>query len=264
MKNFLIIISFFYFHTIAAQENSDVQIGDQTWASKNLNVKVFLNGDSIKYVKSPEEWAKCQESGYPAYCYYNNDPENGEKFGAIYNWFAMVDSRGIAPNGYHVANDTDWSELNEFLNSEVVNSQNKGISGIKLKTNHSWVNNGADEDTYNLLILLGGCRMINGSFQGIGSSTSVWSKSLEFTYSISSALRSNYIYFQANEINMLIKDETSRNGHYIRCILGQEMATKKQGLPKTMEQIDNEFINNSEVIDNSSKKKNRLRFKKKE
>lgn len=221
MKNFFIIASFFYFLTLAAQENSDVQIGNQIWASKNLNVNVFLNGDTINFTKNTEEWDECQESSCPAYCYYNNDDKNGEKFGAIYNWFAMVDSRGIAPNGYRVANDFDWSELYEFVNRGVVNTQNKGISGIKLKSKNSWLNNGAGDDTYNLSILPGGCRMLNGSYQGIGSSVTFWSKSLKFTYSIASARNSNYIYFQANEIDMLFKNEMTRNGHYIRCILGQ-------------------------------------------
>lgn len=75
-----------------------VTIGTQVWRTKNLDVATFRNGDSIPQAKTNEEWEKAAENQQPAWCYYNNDPANGAKYGKLYNWYAVNDSRGLAPD----------------------------------------------------------------------------------------------------------------------------------------------------------------------
>lgn len=72
----------------------EVKIGDQIWMTRNLNVDKFCNGDPIPETKTNEEWIKAGENGKPAWCYYDNDPANGEKYGKLYNWYAVNDPRG--------------------------------------------------------------------------------------------------------------------------------------------------------------------------
>lgn len=105
------------------QYNS-VKIGNQVWMSENLNVSTFRNGDPIPEAKTNEEWDRAGANKQPAWCYYNNDPRNGAKYGKLYNWFAINDPRGLAPEGWHVSNLDDWNILdlyNKKTNLEKMN-----------------------------------------------------------------------------------------------------------------------------------------------
>ena len=88
-----------------------VRIGDQIWMAENLNVSHFRNGDVITQAESREEWVQAASEGKPAWCYYDNNPENGNKYGKLYNWFAIVDPRGISPEGWHISSDNEWTTL---------------------------------------------------------------------------------------------------------------------------------------------------------
>ncbi|MFM7765029.1 MAG: FISUMP domain-containing protein, partial [Sphingomonadales bacterium] len=82
--------------------SNEVTIGKQVWMTKNLDVDKFRDGSSIPEAKTDEEWKKAGKNKQPAWCYYNNDPANGAKYGKLYNWYAVNDSRGLAPVGYHI------------------------------------------------------------------------------------------------------------------------------------------------------------------
>ena len=77
--------------TLNAQE---VKIGEQNWMTSNLNVSKFQNGDPIFEAKTKAQWQKAHEDKKPAWCYFENDDLNGEKYGKLYNWFAVNDLRG--------------------------------------------------------------------------------------------------------------------------------------------------------------------------
>ncbi|NDB42022.1 MAG: hypothetical protein EB035_03505, partial [Actinobacteria bacterium] len=51
------------------------------------------------------------ENGTPAYCYYKNDPTTVSKYGLLYNWYAVNDPRGLAPEGFQIPEIEDWDEL---------------------------------------------------------------------------------------------------------------------------------------------------------
>jgi hypothetical protein len=77
---------------------------------RNLDVTTFRNLDHIMEAKTDEEWIRAGQQGIPAWCYYNNDPANNELFGKLYNWYAVNDKRGLAPEGYRVPTikELDW------------------------------------------------------------------------------------------------------------------------------------------------------------
>ena len=106
-----------------------VTIGTQVWMTKNLDVATFRNGDPIPQAKTDEEWEKSGENQQPAWCYIDSDPANGAKYGKLYNWYAVNDSRGLAPEGYHIPSDTEWTQLDDFLASE---------AGKKMKSTSGW------------------------------------------------------------------------------------------------------------------------------
>ena len=98
-----------------------VTIGTQVWMTKNLDVATFRNGDPIPEAKSNEEWEKAGENKQPAWCYYDNDPANGAKYGKLYNWYAVNDPRGLAPEGWHVPSIDEWDEcLNQIKIDDVI------------------------------------------------------------------------------------------------------------------------------------------------
>jgi len=91
--------------TSFSQSNTDdfyktVKIGSQVWMAENLNVIFYQNGDSIPEIESQSQWQKCITG---AYCKHEGQ--------ILYNWYAIVDSRGIAPSGYQIPNNSDWIEL---------------------------------------------------------------------------------------------------------------------------------------------------------
>jgi uncharacterized protein (TIGR02145 family) len=89
-----------------------VTIGTQNWMQTNLDVDHYRNGDLIPQVTSQSEWASLTTG---AWCYYANSTANGVVFGKLYNWYAVNDPRGLAPNGWHVATDEEWTTLTSYL-----------------------------------------------------------------------------------------------------------------------------------------------------
>lgn len=96
---------------LSAQELETIQIGYQTWMQKNLDVERFRNGDVIPEVTNFEEWMRAGENEQPAWCYFDNDSILGQKHGKLYNWYAVIDPRGLSPVGYHVPNKDEWEIL---------------------------------------------------------------------------------------------------------------------------------------------------------
>jgi uncharacterized protein (TIGR02145 family) len=104
-----------------------VIIGHQEWMTTNLNTSTFSNGDLIQEATTIQEWEDAGLSQQPAWCYYQNNPELGEKYGKLYNWYAVSDPRGLAPAGWHIPSLDEWQQLNDFLNDNVNAKLQAGI-----------------------------------------------------------------------------------------------------------------------------------------
>lgn len=88
-----------------------IQLGKQTWMKNNLSVVTFRNGDTIPEAKTDEEWNQARFVQRPAWCYVKNNSANDSIFGKLYNWYAVNDPRGLAPTGWHIPSDDEWTEL---------------------------------------------------------------------------------------------------------------------------------------------------------
>jgi len=78
----------------------------------NLDVTSFRNLDPIMEAKTDEEWIKAGQQGIPAWCYYENDEKHNARFGKLYNWHAVNDKRGLAPEGYRIPTIKELDALN--------------------------------------------------------------------------------------------------------------------------------------------------------
>jgi uncharacterized protein (TIGR02145 family) len=146
------------------------KLGPQVWLAANLKVTHFRNGDAIPEAKTAEEWAAAAKDGKPAWCYYENDTANLEKYGLLYNWHAINDQRGLAPEGWHVPVNSDWQTL-------VKNLIGIDVAGGKLKSTEGWKRSpGTDKIRFNALP--GGCRDADGKFRDIGVIGQWWSNSV--------------------------------------------------------------------------------------
>ena len=112
-------------------KESEIKIGTQTWLAKNLDVCTFRNGDSILQAQSEAQWKTANDSLIPAWRYYNNDTDTGAIYGKLYNWHAVSDQRSIAPVGWHVATDDEWTVLANYLGGDP-------YAESKLKNNCGW------------------------------------------------------------------------------------------------------------------------------
>ena len=183
---------------------SSVTIGSQVWMVENLDVCTYRNGDPIPQVTDLNEW-KNTTSG--AWCYYNNDPATGEIYGKLYNWYAINDPRGIAPTGWHIPSDEEWTNLTDFLGGS-------GVAGGKMKESglSHWNNpNSGATNLSGFTALPGGFRGISGSFTNISLHSYFWSS----TKKNNDAWNRDLSYGDAGVVRDL-KDLFI--GHSVRCI----------------------------------------------
>jgi uncharacterized protein (TIGR02145 family) len=153
---------------IKSKDTETVRIGTQNWAIANLNVSTFRNGDSIPEARTNKEWIAAGDAGKPAWCYYNNDPAIGRIYGKLYNWYAVNDPRGLAPAGWTLPTDADWTQLINY-------SGKQGAPGSKMKSSSRWSegNDGTNETGFTGFP--SGYRVENGAFSNVGSIGIWWS-----------------------------------------------------------------------------------------
>ncbi len=95
-----------------------LSIGAQSWMLYNLNVDKYRNGDPIPKVTDATAWTNLVTG---AYCYYNNDSATyAAIYGKLYNWYAVNDSRGLAPAGWHIPTEIEWTSLTTYLGGETI------------------------------------------------------------------------------------------------------------------------------------------------
>jgi uncharacterized protein (TIGR02145 family) len=152
-------------------EYKTTAIDKQVWMAGNLNVTHFLNGDEIPQATTDEAWAAAAKEGKPAWCYYNNDSTNA-KYGKLYNYYAITDSRGIAPKGFHVPTVANYQTLVKFLGG-------LHMAGTKLKHTSGWPAHSNGSTNIGFAGLPAGYRMPSGKFMELGTKTSWWTNSGE-------------------------------------------------------------------------------------
>lgn len=196
-----------------------ILIGSQTWKISNLDVSKYQDGTDIPQVTDPTQWANLTTG---AWCYYNNDVNNNSIHGKLYNWYAvagifdeasktdLTKRKKLAPIGYHIPTDTEWTTLTDNLGG--IN-----VAGTKMKSTDGWMNNGNGDNSSGFTGLSGGYR--STGFANFGYAVRYWSSS-EYclygcgnSYAIGRGLDNNKtsVYVPGSN-NMMTY------GYYVRCI----------------------------------------------
>ncbi len=177
----------------------EVIIGTQRWTRTNLNVTQYRNGDPIPQVTDPVAWSNLTTG---AWCHYNNDPANDAIYGKMYNGYAVNDSRGLAPNGFHVPTEAEWITLSNYLGGA------SNSAGGKLKeagtTHWNSPNTGATNESC-FTGLPGGYRFGSGAFSDIGNRGMFW------TSTAGSLASSNWTYYLYYDVPYVLNANYQRN-----------------------------------------------------
>jgi uncharacterized protein (TIGR02145 family) len=206
-KSFLLLLTFALFQSCSGGDYEanypSVAIGNQVWMKQNLDIAIYRNGDPVTRVKDPAEWAQMTTG---AWCYYKNDTSNRAVYSKLYNWYAVNDPRGLAPKGWHIPNDDEWTTLSDYLGGDA-------IAGGKMKDLTFWKlpNRDATNST-DFSGFPGGFRDQEGAFFNNKKDGMWWSTSEVNSFECS--------YKQLNYNNGVLQNNqgNKKNGYSIRCI----------------------------------------------
>jgi uncharacterized protein (TIGR02145 family) len=180
-----------------------IKIGNQTWMAENLRTTKYNDGTAIPNVTDNGAWTGLNTG---AYCWYNNNINNKNPNGALYNWYA-VSAGKLCPTGWHVPSDAEWTTLETYLGGS-------SLAGGKMKSTTGWnsPNTGAT-NTSGFSALPGGSRYdYDGTFDNVGYYGYWWSSS--------DNVSSNgfYRYLHYGHATMYRSGHDKRFGFCIRCV----------------------------------------------
>jgi uncharacterized protein (TIGR02145 family) len=163
-----------------------VKIGNQVWTVENLRTTKFNDGSAVPLVTHNSAWKNLTK---PGYCWYDNQIKNRSRYGALYNWYA-VDTKKLAPAGWHVPSVAEWDTLQHYLIAHGYNYDGQTVGNKiaqSMAAKEEWIASpqakeagtiGDDLSANNrsgFSALPGGCRGEDGSFSGAGKGGSWWS-----------------------------------------------------------------------------------------
>jgi uncharacterized protein (TIGR02145 family) len=189
-----------------------VGIGMQCWFTHSLRSDRYRNGDLIQTDLSDTQWMSTNAGAHTTYgegasiVYFGStdEEENLSNYGRLYNWYAVNDSRGLCPTGFHVPTDVEFGVLESYLGGSTV-------AGIALKSsslnNPPW--DGTNSSGFNALPA--GFRGIYGDFNGMSDSGYCWSSTESGNDAISR-------YLQTGNSNSIQFSHSRQYGFSVRCL----------------------------------------------
>jgi uncharacterized protein (TIGR02145 family) len=191
------------------------KIGTQWWMTENLKVIHYRDGSAIENITDSSAWAYLTTG---AYCWYNNNEATYKaNYGALYNWYTIVDSRNLCPSGWHVPNDNEWITLITYLGCEA-------IAGIKLKEvgDYYWSPSTTMSDNSSDFSALAGGQRINapvGTFNG-SSTPFYYMGRIATWWNTTSTTSEHELEVDANRSGTEKYYFQKNQGYSIRCIKG--------------------------------------------
>lgn len=184
-----------------------IKIGTQVWMAENLKTTTYNDGTLIPLVTDSATWSNLLT---PGYCWYNNDVANNNTYGALYNWFT-VNTGKLAPAGWHVPTDEEWTTLTIYLGGEK-------IAGGKLKdiSKNYWnrLNKKGSTNESGFTALPGGHRDNNATFSLFGNNG--------FWWSVTEYGSTGKVWYRSMDFNssgIFRANNNKKNGHSVRCVM---------------------------------------------
>ena len=213
-----------------------VQIGNQCWMKENLKTTKYRNGTAIAYPGSDDTGWSNNTAG--AYAWYNNDISYKNTYGALYNWYAVKNSNGLCPVGWHVPSDSEWTQLVNYVvsqgypNSNIVNGAGNslkscrqvssplgGICNTSAHPRWNFHNTHYGFDKFGFSALPGGHRFASGIFYGLGIDAYWWSATEYLTGAFS-----RYLFNDSGNVsNSYFSNKKA--GYSVRCVLDEPPET---------------------------------------
>jgi uncharacterized protein (TIGR02145 family) len=188
-----------------------VQIGDQLWMKENLKVTHYNDGTEIPTGYSNDDWMNLSTG---AYAVYNDNPANADVYGNLYNWYA-VETGNLAPEGWHVPTDGEYSALTGYLGgTSVAGGKMKECTEGSCPESEYWnsPNTGATNES-GFTGLPGGYRDYdNGYYYYMGLIGYFWSS----TENSSNSAWNRVLNCSSSEVYRY--NSNKRNGFSVRCV----------------------------------------------
>lgn len=237
-------------------ENADIQVSEldtNLWIAEAYTCEVPLSESDIVAIQSnPYGLIKLSDTKLGWILEYKSKNENKKSqyrilrcnldiivptynYGKLYNYFAVVDSRGLAADGWHVMTETEWAALVEYLGGE-------SVAGGKLKetgTTHWTTPNTGATNEVGFNAVGGGYRSnTDGAFAGLNESGWFWCadniSSFMLDYNSAQCLNDSFQPQQGRSVRLAKDSTTLSNGqtgnytgndgktYWTKCINGVE------------------------------------------
>ena len=187
-----------------------VTIGTQIWMVEDLKTTRYNDGSAIPLVTDSAAWVALST---PGYCWYNNDATTYKNtYGALYNWFTVKTGK-LAPTGWHVPTDAEWTILTTFLGGEsAAGGKMKSTGTIEAGTGLWKSPNTGTTNESGFTAFPAGYRYYMGQFYGIGGYGTWWSSSETDT----SRAWGRSMAYTASNVTSYPTDKP--NGFSVRCL----------------------------------------------
>ena len=183
-----------------------VKIGDQWWMAENLKTTKYNDGNDIPLVSEISIWPTLST---PAYCWYNNDENNKNPYGALYNGYA-VNTTKLCPSDWHVSSDDEWKTFTDYLGGT-------SVAGGKLKkagTSHWNSPNTGATNEIGFTALPGGSRHnADGNFHTDFGKNGYWWSSTKYS---STMIWYRSMYYMDSKVSRA--NDHIKTGFSIRCV----------------------------------------------
>jgi uncharacterized protein (TIGR02145 family) len=174
-----------------------VKVYKQEWLV--LDVDHYKNGDPIPQVQDSKQWASLKSG---AWCYYKNDPTGKKKYGKLYNWYAVHDIRGLAPEGWHIPAVAEFKILELYVGNDG--------NALKMKGEGKGVNIGTN--TTGFSAWLSGYRNHLGEFANIGNYAAFW------TFDEYNASNAHSLFLNNFNNGIAFSNNNKEYGFSVRCV----------------------------------------------
>jgi uncharacterized protein (TIGR02145 family) len=213
-----------FVYDLDSNRYSVIQIGKQFWLKENLRTTQYRDTTFIATGFSNEEWSMTRQGTYAV---YDDKPANKEKYGLLYNGYAAASGK-LCPEGWHVATDADWKELESFFGvpeSELERTGERGDIAGKLKTKDDWTTSSfSNSNTSGFSILPAGSRKENGEYTTLNQYGNFWTSTVyDDRYGLL-YLWNHHVHYNTNAIGRIYT--LANNGYSCRCVKNKVISEK--------------------------------------
>ena len=192
---------------------ASVQIGTQIWMAENLRVKHYRNGDPIPTGYSNSDWADLDDPETGAYAVYDDNPMNEKVYGLLYNWYAVNDSRGLAPEGWHIPSYDEFDTLQTYVENNYTSNDAYALKEAGFVHWNTDAHQIAATNATGFTAIGAGGRGSNGDYLVINQQCNFWT-----TIFRSASGEAWYFSLWFDSANGLFTDGDLRTGFSVRCI----------------------------------------------